>query len=344
MPYSTSEHDLYQKRYAKILKEGMDYKSQRDTFSRKFFDVQITTDKSVRDTSISSGQNLQRLAEGQNAPITRIQQGFISEIPWNRFGVATEVTFETIKTDDNNAVEDEANDQISRVLRTEDNYAGRIFRQAMNASYPIADGVPLVSASHPLRTGGTQSNTFSNYQKPLTYDSLLEARDIMNRLKDHSGNKISHGKKMTILIPDESSVMETAFQLAGVNGAMNKPGTMNNDKNFFQYMQGTKFNVVSTSALNLTAAQEIGETTTQYSDTAAQAYTNRWFLIDEELLMAKKFLAMPVLKGGDSLLKAIETESLTQKKMVYHFFGHGVRAGVCTWLVGSKGDNSATNF
>jgi cell division septum initiation protein DivIVA len=343
MPYSTAEHDFYQKRYTKILKEGMDFESERNTFSRKLFKVQMTTDKSVRDTSISSVQNLRRLAENQQAPLVRINQGFISEIAWNRFGLALETSFESEKTDDNNAIEKEASNQAARILRTEDNYAGRVFRRAMDPSYAIADGAPLISASHVLRTGGTQSNTLTS-QLALSYSSLGQATDVMMQLKDNSGNTANHGNKFTIMVPNEFTVRETAFQLAGVNAPDYKPGTNNNDANYFTLVEGLNYDVLVVNALNLSRAQEIGETTIRYTDGAAAEYTNRWFLLDRELLAQQEALVMPVLKEGDSLIRQLETESLAMKRIVYHFFGHGVRAGLHNWVVGSKGDGSASNF
>ena len=45
--------------------------------------------------------------------------------------------------------------------QTKENVLASIYNQAFNTSYPGADGVPLISASHPTISAGNQSNVLS---------------------------------------------------------------------------------------------------------------------------------------------------------------------------------------
>jgi len=334
--FTLTASTLEDKRYSRILSEGLEkFQSEKKTFTSYFFDRVVTSDKGARDTSISTVEQMFPLSEAQVAPIVSITQGFESFVPWIKFGVARETTWETRKTNDSGDVERLAKEKVNTIARTEDLYAGRIFRQAFNPSFPTASGSPLISASLPLRNGNTQTNTLSS-QLPLSYDTLGQLTDVMRAMRDHSGNRINTSTKLTLMVPNIQGVRELAFQLVGKNGAMMKPGGNNNDSNFYQKYEGFDYNLIVVNCIDSVSATTIGET-------ASSANTS-WFLIDEGMLMEKKYLVMPMLKESDSLIKAIETESLSMKQLVYHYMGFGVRAGFSGWIAGSKGDNSASNF
>ena len=191
----------------------------------------------------------------------------------------------------------------------------------------------MLSATHPLRSGGTQANTFADVQKPLTYDTVLEGVDYLSRMKTNSGERVIRAKtkKYTLLIPDEGNIKETAFQLMGKNGAEKKPGTPNNDANYFRYIEGENYNVIIWDALNLSVAQDMGETTTAYSAAADAAYTNQWFIIDEDMLKETEALQYVVLESEEAKSNVITTDSMGMRFLTYSWFGFGVAAGLHTW-------------
>jgi len=244
----------------------MNYATNRDTLGSMLAKTETITERSIRDTSISSPKLMTRVGENGIAPLSTIQQGFVSEIAWERYSLQFEVTDEAQLVDQNGAIMEAIKDNASQVAKTQDYSFGSIFRNATTTN--IADGVPLLSASHPTRSGSTQANTFSDVQKPLTYDTLLEGVDYLNRLKTNSGERVSRNrnKNFTLLIPNEMSSVERAFQLIGKTANDMKPGTENNDVNFFKKYEGAKFNLIVSDSLNLSTAQDMGETTTAYSD------------------------------------------------------------------------------
>jgi hypothetical protein len=344
MATTTARTDFDNTRYTKILQEEMNYATNRDTLPALLTKTETTTERSIRDTSISAPKLMTQVGENGIAPLSTVQQGFVSEIAWNRYSIQFEVTDEAQLVDQHDAIMGAIKDQASQVAKTQDYAFGGIFRNATTNN--LADGVPLLSASHALRSGATQANTFTDVQKPLTYDTLLEGVDYLNRMKTNSGERVSRNrnKNFTILIPNEMGAVERAYQLIGKQANEMKPGAENNDVNFFKKFEGAKFNLIVSDSLNLSTAQDMGETTTLYTDSGASAYSNRWFLMDEDMVQKLGAFKKIIAKDREQKSKIIETESLSIKMLLYSYFGFGCTPIAPLAIFGSKGDNSATNF
>lgn len=343
--FSTANTSIGEKAMVKVLKEGMaKYELDKNSIVTKYFKRFATTDKTTLTTSISTQEVMRPLAEDQTAPNVNIIQGYESKISWNRYGLSRAVSWEALKTDDFGVIEKMKDDIINTVKRTEEYYGTRILRQAFSSSYPLATGTPLITAQYPLRFGGTQANTFTDVQKALSYDSLHELMDIMIDMKTHSGELLNRGNKLTLVVGNRSAVRDIAFQLCGIDGATAKPGSEFNDSNFFQRYEGVEFNLILTNLTSFQIAKQLGETTGLSTDSANLRYSTQWMLIDEQMLMEGEYLMMPILNESNSLVRMIESESLSQKTNLYHFFGHGVASGFNGWIAGSTGTNLVTNF
>jgi hypothetical protein len=86
------------------------------------------------------------------------------------------------------------------------------------------DGVPLFSASHPLLSGGTQSNTPST-QADLSVTSLQNGITAFGQFKDERGlNKACYAKKLMVGVANQFVVEELLK-------SEYKPYTANNERN-----------------------------------------------------------------------------------------------------------------
>jgi hypothetical protein len=340
---TTASSDVYDGRYFNtILKEGLKY--EKDTFAETMFGKFAIKEKSMRDTSISSNKYMFRLAEDEVAPLEDIKQGFTSEIPYNIYGLSKQYTKDVQLLNNGDRIKEEATSHAESLLRTRDAWAGSVFALAFDPTSTIADGSPLISKNHSLRVGGTQKNTFDDVQRPLTFDNLKEARNILERNVDHSGNPLASSGKLTLLVPNEQDVVEQAFQLVGGDAKDMKPSdSYTTKKNYFTRYEGNMYNLVVTDAFRLNQARAIGLTTDEYDTPNALNWINRWFLVDEQ--RAKSYLAMVYPEGGENFTKQLETESMSQKHLQYARFGFGVRGGVSNFLFGSMGNPSIlSNF
>lgn len=100
--------------------------------------------------------------------------------------------------------------------RTREKHAASVFNNAFSGSYLGADGVALVSGSHPYgpTNSGTQSNAGSS---ALSYDSIIATRALMRTYKDDKGELVPVNPD-TIVIPP--GLEETAYY---ATQAINKP-------------------------------------------------------------------------------------------------------------------------
>ena len=341
-PFNLAQSSLYDKRLAKIMSEGMDkYVEAKDTIATKWFKREITSDIAYRTTSVSTPQILRRLSENQNAPKVDIVQGYDTAVAWNRYGLGRELTWEAMKTDDSGELEKLLNEKIDTIKRSENYFCTKVIREGFNPGVIMGSGTSLITSSYPLRYGGTLANTFVDIQKPLSYDSLQEALTYMRRMRDHSGNPVTHSTKWTLVVGNHEAVRDTAFQLAGVEM---KPGTDFNDSNFFMRYPGVQVNVVITDLICYDVANVLGEVDTSEATAGNLRYATQWFLVDEEMLMKNDYLVMPILKESNSIVRNIETQSLSQQTDLFHFFGFGVNGSCPWWIFGSKGTNLATDF
>ena len=323
----------------KAVEEGLKYEG--DTFAAKYYKKEIIKQRALVDTSVSTSHYLLPLTEDEVPGTVAITEGFQSSIPWQVYGISRQITKIASLLKGGDQLMDMVTDSAEDILRTRDAVALRPFRQAFDSTVTLADGVSFINTSHPLRNASiaSQSNTFSDgIQRALSYESLLDLANVMDNQVDHSGNPIVSSSKKTLMVSLDQRNIERAFQLIGGNSNDMKPGTQNNDKNFFTRYSGVKYDMLVVNPMRLQTAIAMGETTDTLALNAAQ-WENRFFLLDE--MRARKYLAMSCLKGHDNLTQSLTTESFGEKYITETSFGAGIRAGVTNWIVGSRGDGAA---
>jgi hypothetical protein len=325
------------------MKESIEYQSEASTFTKKMTKTFKIKERSHRSTSISSNQILQELPEDGIPADRAIIQGFISETGPVRLAGGRSISLEVALTDSSGQIMQLVKESANEVARTEDYRFGRIFREATNTAYPIADGRPLLSTLHPMRIGGTQANTFTDNQRPFSYANLLEGIGYLQRMKDHAGNPIIRTGNYLILSSDDPITREAIWQVAG-QMTPGKPGSDTNDMNYFKYKEGENYKAMSTFCLSLGAAQSVGDTFLTEADVAALKYAKSWYIIDMDYLMKINPLERVVFENGENKYKFEETDSRGMRSSIVHFVNFGVRASSYQWIFGSNGTGNETNF
>jgi hypothetical protein len=106
--------------------------------------------------------------------------------------------------------------------------AASIFNNAFNPAYPLADGVPLCSANHPI-LGGVVSNTVGIQQ--LNEGSLENMLITIRKFLSASGNRFNAGSDK-LVVPTELE-----FQAERLLNSKYRTGTANNDINAINNMR-----------------------------------------------------------------------------------------------------------
>jgi len=108
------------------------------------------------------------------------------------------------------------------LIETKETLCANILNRSFNASYPGGDGVPLVSASHPIVVG-----TFSNLltSAALSQTSVEQALVAIRNAVDHNGKRIRLNPLKIINAP------ANVFQAETILKSVLRTGTANNDIN-----------------------------------------------------------------------------------------------------------------
>jgi hypothetical protein len=341
---TTSNTSLDDKRLEAVVDTQMKLEKGNMLATKLGVGTITTTQKSATFSDVAADQLMDEVPEGGLAPESDVLQGFVAAIPWTEKHKSFSITHDAKKTDQYDMIIKKMNDYTSSIMRTQDYHFGSIFRNSFDTAYNLSDGKPLLSNSHPLKSSGTTSNTFATSQKPLSYESLQEAEDVLNvRMKDHSGMLIERParKRLALIIPDDSALRDTALQLVVGNSAGLRPGTANNDANYFQKYEGVKYDLYISKCLSLAVAQKMGETTDTYGGSLSRYQTN-WWVVDQDML--EDAMKKVQLEGSDVIFEKTTERGLIDIFDFYTFFAYGVTSMGHFAVFGSKGDNSATNF
>lgn len=95
-----------------------------------------------------------------------------------------------------------------------------LFQGTGTSFFTGGDGLSLWNGAHTIRkSGGTQSNLFSDVHRPFNGDNLIEAINRMNRFRNANDVQARKGKRYRVLcsIEDESNVKKTLYSMFGPN-------------------------------------------------------------------------------------------------------------------------------
>lgn len=99
-----------------------------------------------------------------------------------------------------------------------------VLNRAFNAAYPGGDGVAFISASHPAANGAVQSNQL-NSPAALSYTSLVQMLQQIDKTKDAAGNYMNLGTDQLIVSPDNDfeaeTILNSVLQSSNANNGIN---------------------------------------------------------------------------------------------------------------------------
>ena len=110
------------------------------------------------------------------------------------------------------------------LIETKETLCAQIINRAHNGSYLGGDGVSLISASHPLATGGTWSNQ-------LTTAAALSQTSLEQMLIQIRGAVDNNGKKVRLTPRKIVTAPANMFQAEVLLKSVLRAGTANNDLN-----------------------------------------------------------------------------------------------------------------
>lgn len=205
------------------------YKQQPEQYPKLFETVPNPTQRSEHLEPVMYGfGNFRQKPEGTTFVYDKGGEQFVARYVYVEYGLAYAVT---------RALRDDVEELYPVVTRnskhlavskrnTKETIAADIFNRAFNTSYPGGDGVPLLSASHPLVT--PTANGSSTYSNLSTAASLAEASVEqlginISKAVDARGKYMQIKGQMLAVPPD------LQFQAERLTKSVLRTGTGNND-------------------------------------------------------------------------------------------------------------------
>jgi len=194
---------------------------------RKVFNVESSDKQSEKDSLVSGFGLFQEKAEGSAADYDTLYTGISKTYVHTTYALGYEITEEAIE---DNLRTPETFDKLPTALsrsaeETVEITAFNVFNNGFTTNG--FDGVPLLSASHPVLSGGTQANKPST-DADLSVTSLTAAITAIEKLEDERGLK-QPTKAVTLLVPVD--LWNIADELLG---SEYKPYVANNERNALQ--------------------------------------------------------------------------------------------------------------
>lgn len=135
--------------------------------------------------------------------------------------------------------------------QTKERIAANIYNRAFSGSYLGGDGVSMISASHPLKAGGTASNQLS-IAANLSEAALEQAFIDIKRFTNDRGHYIAVMPKTLIIPPELEFEATRILRTSGANRS--RPNSANNDLNAINELGSLKGGVHVNRFLTSTTA------------------------------------------------------------------------------------------
>lgn len=194
---------------------------------------------------------LARFADGDDVPTVRRDKTYTTQVVYNNYGGAVEVTKNQIEDRDFAAELDEMKDLSRSANYSVDQASMQLFNGGFATTVTVngwdmtwyADGVPQYSTVHPTPTigGSTQSNASSN-GIVLSHDNFQTARLALELQQEDNGLALTMFGKNTLVVP--MNLEKTSMEV------LNSPLTPESANNAINVFQGTS-EIVSSKFLDL---------------------------------------------------------------------------------------------
>lgn len=192
------------------------------------FNVQSSDKAYEKDTSVSGLGKLVQKSEGDSIVYEKPNPGYAVTYTHLTFAKGEIITYEMYSDDLTNIMK-KAPARLARAkMRTREQFAADIFNYGFTygggglAAFNGGDGKALFATDHPLKSGGTQSNSTT---ADLDEDSLEAAMVAMRATKDNKG-------ELQMVVPDTLLVPPALEKEARILlESQQRTGTANNDIN-----------------------------------------------------------------------------------------------------------------
>ena len=137
-----------------------------DLIYPKWMDVKSMADNYVIDQEVAGSLLLQQKAEGANAEVGSIQEGYEKRYIARTYALHLHIAEESLEDSKYEQYINAAKRLTRSGYKTQDFDATNVIIRSTSSTYTGGDGVSLGSASHTLPYGGTWSNIADTYQTP----------------------------------------------------------------------------------------------------------------------------------------------------------------------------------
>jgi len=194
------------------------------------FDVSTTERYSFEDIGIVGSGLMPVKPEGSPISFDTISQGFIDRYTMVAYALGINITHEMVMDD----LYDSQGKQMSKYLgrsgrKTRDIVGTNIYNDAFNGAVTYGDGVALISAAHPLETGGTWSN------RPAAFADLSEAT-LEQAVIDIGGFPDGNGINMEVIPTQLIVTRSDQFNAHRILFSDLRSGSANHDTNAIKDM------------------------------------------------------------------------------------------------------------
>lgn len=199
----------------------------------KLFDTFKSSRAYEEDVMVSSFGLAQVKPEGQGIAYDSESQAFITRFAHTVYGLGFMMTREIVEDDQYDVVGQKRAQGLAYSMRqTKEIVGANVYNRAFSGSYTGADGVSMVSASHPNWAGGTQSN------KPST-DAALSQASLEQAVIDLS--KWTNDRGLRINVMPKSLIIPTDLQFEAERILKTPYETENNYNNINPLYTTSKF-------------------------------------------------------------------------------------------------------
>lgn len=206
---------------------GLSYKNEPVTWSKIF--TRETSDKFQEIIAEATTFGLAPIkTEGRPIEYDSDQEGYKATFTHVVYALGYIVTREEIEDSQYKQISNRRSANLARSMAVTAEFVhANVLNRGFNASYPIGDGQPLFSASHPTLSG-SQSNLLT--AADFSEAAMEDATKAVWRLKNNRGFPINGGVRRIIVNPED------AFNVTRILNSVLRAGTANNDINALNAM------------------------------------------------------------------------------------------------------------
>jgi hypothetical protein len=285
--------DLLDARFTDIFDSR--FKDETDRIS-EFYHVITGTQNTERFSSVSGMGQLQ--AWSGTVPYDDVYQGYDASITPVEFALGFSIERKLVEDAQFNIMDGKPAALADAAARTRQYHAARPFNNAFSIDSLFAshsEGVSMCSNSHTTTTGASTAIGYDNLiTSSLSAVSLSAARVQMLNFRDERGERMTNVMPDTILVPQQGSMEETAWEIIKSDKQVN---SANNNKNFNEGRYQLKSWI--------------------YLDDA-----NNWFLFDSRKLKGADGLIW-VERTKPEFANTMDFDTMLKKWRVYGRWGHG---------------------